>query len=69
MIPEPDFAEAIAQEIVRGDYLARVHIGLDYFIPVDWRLIKFFFNFVSHRQLVGINFWSMINHLCGYLDH
>ena len=26
-----DDLEAIAQELVRGDYLARVHIGLDYF--------------------------------------
>jgi L-rhamnose isomerase len=26
-----DELEAIAQELVRGDYLARVHIGLDFF--------------------------------------
>ena len=26
-----DELEAIAQELVRGDYLGRVHVGLDYF--------------------------------------
>ena len=29
--PRPTSCEAIAQEIVRGDYLDRVHIGLDFF--------------------------------------
>ena len=29
--PRPTSCEAIAQELVRGDYLGRTHIGLDYF--------------------------------------
>jgi L-rhamnose isomerase len=28
---DPDIAAAIAQELVRGNYLARTHIGLDFF--------------------------------------
>src|SRR5690606_20398787 len=31
VVTQTDDLHAIAQEIVRGDFLARVHIGLDYF--------------------------------------
>ena len=31
MVTLDDELEAIAQEVVRGDYLDRVHIGLDFF--------------------------------------